>query len=182
EPITPTQAEKLDLRIAHIVHDYLRFPFSFNSGLLSLPIALFDFGFPSISRLNASAAVTGLQRDLNRPIDAFRTMARITLTDWSRMLDGCRYPLARSSHHQSFVRAHERLPWAWILARETLLNVNCSIVPTDQSHLLEGRVSMHHILNSSPWLTSSFPSAALPALTRNGFTQLSHFGSWSAQN
>ncbi|KAG1857192.1 hypothetical protein C8R48DRAFT_278977 [Suillus tomentosus] len=109
-------------------------------------------------------------------------MARITLTDLSCMLDGCRYHLARSSHHQSFVRAHERLPWAWILARETLLNVDCTIVPTDQSHPLEGHISMCHILNGSPRLASSFPSAALPSLTRNGFTQLSHFGSWSAQN
>ncbi|KAG1907519.1 uncharacterized protein F5891DRAFT_1002095 [Suillus fuscotomentosus] len=77
-------------------------------------------------------------------------MARITLTDWSSMPDGCRYPLARSSHHQSFVHAHECLPWAWILARETLFNVDCTIVPTDQSHLLEGHISMLHILNSSP--------------------------------
>lgn len=169
------------LRIAHIVHDYLRFPFPFHSGLLSLHIALFGFSFPGISRLNASAAVMGLQCDLDHPIDAFPTMAQITLTD-SCMLNGCRYPLARSSRHQSFVRAHERLPWAWILARQTLLDVNCSIVPIDQSHLIEGHVSIRHILNSSPRLVSSFPSAASPALTRHGFTQLSRFGSWSAQN
>ncbi|KAG1792347.1 uncharacterized protein HD556DRAFT_1482054 [Suillus plorans] len=109
-------------------------------------------------------------------------MAQITLTDGSCMPNGCRYPLARSSHLQSFVRAHQHLPWAWILARHTLLDVNCSIVPSDQSHLFEGHVSIRHILNSSPRLASSFLNAALPALTRHGFTQLSHFGSWAAQN
>ncbi|KAG1775613.1 hypothetical protein EV702DRAFT_950963, partial [Suillus placidus] len=52
QPITPAQAQKLDLCIAHIVHHYLCFPFTFHSGLLSFPVALFGFDFPSITRLN----------------------------------------------------------------------------------------------------------------------------------
>ncbi|KAG1769503.1 hypothetical protein EV702DRAFT_978666, partial [Suillus placidus] len=179
QPITPAQAQKLDLRIAHIVHHYLRFPFTFHSGLLSLPVALFGFDFPSITRLNASAAVVGLQRDLNHPITAFRDMARITLADWSCMLNSCRYPLADC--RRSFVHAQAHLPWAWILAQETLIHISSAVIPTDQTSLLEGHINISHILNGSPALASSFPQGALPALTRHGFTLLSHFGSWCTQ-
>ncbi|KAG2340633.1 hypothetical protein BDR05DRAFT_1034772, partial [Suillus weaverae] len=179
QPITPAQAQKLDLHIAHIVHHYLCFPFTFHSGLLSLPVALFGFDFPSITCLNASAAVVGLQRDLNHPITAFREMARITLTDWSCMLNSCRYPLADC--RWSFVHAQAHLPWAWILAQETLLHISSAVIPTDQTSLLEGHINISHILNSSPALASSFPRAALPALTRHGFTWLSQFGSWCMQ-
>ncbi|KAG1774662.1 hypothetical protein EV702DRAFT_1200011 [Suillus placidus] len=179
QPITPAQAQKLDLRIAHIVHHYLCFPFTFHSSLLSLPVALFGFDFPSITRLNASAAVVGLQRDLNHPITAFRDMARITLADWSCMLNSCRYPLADC--RRSFVHAQAHLPWAWILAQETLLHISSAVIPTDQTSLLEGHINISHILNGSPALASSFLRGALPALTRHGFTLLSHFGSWCTQ-
>ena len=65
QPLLRADADMLDTAIAHKVHDYLRFPFPFNSTLLSLPLQLHGFDFPSVARLNACAAVTGLLRDLN---------------------------------------------------------------------------------------------------------------------
>ncbi|KAG2350192.1 hypothetical protein BDR05DRAFT_954295 [Suillus weaverae] len=161
QPITAAQAHKLDLRVAHIVHHYLRFPFPFHSGLLSLPLALFGLDFPSITRLNAAAAIVGLQRDLNHPIKSFREMARITLTDWSCVLNSCRYPLAKPYPQRSFVHARKKLPWAWILAHKTLQALDSSFVPTDQSSLLHGEIGISHILNSSSTVASCFPTAAL---------------------
>jgi len=65
--------------IARKVHDYLRFAFPFNSVLLSIPLRLRGFGFPSVARLNDCAAVTGLLRDLNHYFPLFSDMERITL-------------------------------------------------------------------------------------------------------
>ncbi|KAG2348417.1 hypothetical protein BDR05DRAFT_835286, partial [Suillus weaverae] len=93
QPITRTQAQQLDHMIAHLVHDYYRFPFHFHSTLLSLPIDLFGMGFPSISCLNDTLALQGMLRDLNHHIPAFRIMAAITLSDWMCSLNHCVYPL-----------------------------------------------------------------------------------------
>ncbi len=61
----------LDHLIAAKVHEYFSFPFCFNSGLLSLPLSLHGFNFPSVSHLNRVAAMNGLLRDLNHHIGTF---------------------------------------------------------------------------------------------------------------
>nr|VWO97891.1 Cytochrome P450 3A13 [Ganoderma boninense] len=95
QPITRARAADLDHLLAACVHHYFRFPFRFNSSLLFLPITHFGFDFPSIVQLNDIAAISGLIRDLNHHVPTFRTMARITLADWTCLLNHCQSPLLR---------------------------------------------------------------------------------------
>ena len=83
QPLLRAHAVSLDTAIAHKVHQYLRFPFAFSSTLITLPLSLHCFAFPSVARLNDCAAVTGLLHDLNRHVPLFSHMARITLADWT---------------------------------------------------------------------------------------------------
>ncbi|KIM42930.1 hypothetical protein M413DRAFT_70252, partial [Hebeloma cylindrosporum] len=89
QPISPSDALSLDHLLATKVHEHLGFPFRFNTHLLTSPLHQRGFAFPSISRLNASLAVSGLQRDLNHHITPFRKMAAITLADWTCLLNDC---------------------------------------------------------------------------------------------
>ncbi|KAJ7174787.1 hypothetical protein C8R46DRAFT_892209 [Mycena filopes] len=116
QPIQQKDAEKLDAMIAQKVHAYLGFPFPFNSTLLSLPVALHGFEFPSISRINDSAAVAGIQRDLNHHVPVFRNMARITLADWTCSVNHCCSPFD-GSMDRTFIRQKRNIPWSWILAQ-----------------------------------------------------------------
>ncbi|KAI0351676.1 hypothetical protein OH77DRAFT_1410697, partial [Trametes cingulata] len=93
QPIARTSALNLDHLIAHHVHEYLGFPFHFHSQLLFAPLSHLGFDFRSLSHLNDAAAIQGLLRDLNSHVPTFRTMARITLADWTCMLNKCRSPL-----------------------------------------------------------------------------------------
>ena len=54
--------EELDRLVATGVHEYLGFPFHFNSSLLYLPFSHLGFGFPSLAHLNDVAAVQGMLR------------------------------------------------------------------------------------------------------------------------
>jgi hypothetical protein len=82
--------------LASKIHTSLGFPFRFNTTLLTLPLNLHGLGFPSISHLNSSLAVSGLQRDLTHHIPSFCKMAEITLSDWTCRYNGCLNPLLYS--------------------------------------------------------------------------------------
>jgi len=71
QPISPSDALSLDHLLATKVHEYLAFPFRFNTQLLTSPLHRRGFTFPSISCLNSSLAVSGLQCDLNHHIAPF---------------------------------------------------------------------------------------------------------------
>ncbi|KAF9530624.1 hypothetical protein CPB83DRAFT_763031, partial [Crepidotus variabilis] len=93
QPLKQADAEALDKAILKKVHDKLGLPFQPNSLIALLPIAQHGLGFPSLARINASIAVSGLARDLNHHIPAYRTMAMITLQDWMCDKNNCKYPL-----------------------------------------------------------------------------------------
>jgi len=93
QPLLRADADTLDTAIARKIHDYLRFPFPFGSTLLTLPLHLYGFDFPSVARINDVAAVSGLLRDLNHHLPLFSNMARITLADWTCSLAHCTSPL-----------------------------------------------------------------------------------------
>ncbi|TFK21088.1 hypothetical protein FA15DRAFT_718181 [Coprinopsis marcescibilis] len=82
QPIRKTDAESLDKLIIRRVHQLTGFPFSPNTEIATLPISALGLGFPSISRINAGIALNGINRDLNRHLYAYRTLAEITLNDW----------------------------------------------------------------------------------------------------
>ncbi|KAF9234430.1 hypothetical protein BU15DRAFT_52628, partial [Melanogaster broomeanus] len=181
QTIRHQDARFLDMHLTHCVHDYLSFPFHFNSALLNLPLELFGFGFPSISRLNAAAAVSGLQRDLNHHVPIFRDMAHITLADWTCSLTKCSYPLTGPGLSRDFSRTRSSLPFSWIMAHNTLRSLHISLLETDQSYWLTGDVSLAHIAHlQNPVL---HPSHVIVAnLARAGFTHLHQTGSWNDQD
>jgi hypothetical protein len=124
-----------DTAIARKVHDHLRFPFPFNSTLLSLPLQLHGFDFPSVARLNDCAAVAGLLRDLNHHLPLFSDMAPITLADWTCSVSHCQPPLLASSpsFERSYARFIHTLPRAWTVAHSVLRDLHLSIPDTDLS-------------------------------------------------
>ncbi|KAJ7894751.1 hypothetical protein B0H13DRAFT_2339128 [Mycena leptocephala] len=156
-----------------------RFPFPFNSTLLTLPLSLRGFDFPSIPRINDAAAVAGIQRDLNHHIPVFRDMARITLTDWTCLINHCCSPFD-GSIDRTFVRQKANLPWAWILAQQVMRSLGLSFRHTDQSHIMRGDVAIAHLVRNSPHLPDS-PRAA-SNLSHAGFHFLNQLGTWETDS
>ncbi|RDX44489.1 hypothetical protein OH76DRAFT_1320870, partial [Lentinus brumalis] len=144
QPLSRAAAEELDRLLAQRVHEYLGFPFRFNSHVLFAPFSHLGFDFRSVARLNDAEAIQGLLRDLNHHVSAFRTMARITLADWTCMLNSCQSPL-EGSVGRSFSRSKRTLPSAWVTAVEVLRDLGLGIRHTDQSYLFTGDVSLRHL-------------------------------------
>ncbi|KAI1794878.1 hypothetical protein LXA43DRAFT_940085 [Ganoderma leucocontextum] len=178
QPISRAHAAELDRLLALRVHEYFRFPFCFNSSLLFLPLSHLGFGFPSITRLNDAAAVSGLLRDLNHHVPTFRTMACITLADWSCMLNHCTFPL-EGSITRSFARSLRVLPAAWVVALDVLRAFNISIRSSDQSYLFSGDVALRHLVHLFPSLSQTPSSLAVTNLEHAHFTHLSQLVSWT---
>ncbi|KAH7885124.1 hypothetical protein F5I97DRAFT_1810578, partial [Phlebopus sp. FC_14] len=119
QPLTMADAWVLDTHIAHCIHDYLSFPFHFDSFLLFLPLDCFGFVFSSIAHINASVMLSGVQYDLNHFILPFQQMAHITLNDWTCSFNGCHHPFSSCSLSHPF-RAHTFFPVAWCTVWQVL--------------------------------------------------------------
>ncbi|KAL6298496.1 hypothetical protein BKA93DRAFT_693656, partial [Sparassis latifolia] len=179
QPISRSHAMELDHLLALRVHQYFLFPFRFNTILLSLPIQHYGFDFPSITRLNDCAAVSGLLRDLNHHNPAFHNMAHITLADWTCSINHCVFPLHPISQ-QSYAHQTHHLPPSWITAHTVLSTLRLSIRQTDLSYLFFGDVSLRHLLRSLPPLPDHpMPSPQMITnLEHAGFTHLHHLATW----
>jgi len=180
QPISNTNATALDRMLATKIHAYLGFPFHFNTTLLTLPIHLHGFGFPSISHLNSSLALSGLQRDLTHHIPSFRQMAEITLSDWACGHNGCLNPFLHS-HSPHLPRHPCLIPLAWSLASSTLSSLKLSFIPTDLSFIHDRNISLCHSHSLFHSLYPTFPSLPTKTLSnfeKHGFTCLKHFGSF----
>ncbi|KAK0436640.1 uncharacterized protein EV420DRAFT_1672166 [Desarmillaria tabescens] len=172
QPIAEADALHLDHLIAAKVHEYFSFPFIFNSNLLSLPLSLFGFDFPSVSHLNCVTAVNGLLCDLNHHIRTFQNMAHITLTNWTCQLNHCSFPLHGSSLKMSFMCHSNSLPFQWQLAHNTISHNGLSVHNTDLSFLFHGDVPLCHVnhflsspLNLSPQSITNLANAGLVKLS-----------------
>ena len=180
QPLPPLLASKLDTILATKIHSRLGFPFRFKTGLLFAPLSMRGFAFPSISALNAALAVQGLQRDLNHHIQPFRDIAHITLADWSCSFNGCCNPLQFESH-SSPSHGSTYIPSAWQIARNFLVSLKISFLPTDYSFITAGNVSLRHLHNS---LRSFIPPHAhlltrtISNFERHGYQLLHSFGSF----
>ncbi|KAI0364747.1 hypothetical protein BV20DRAFT_955566 [Pilatotrama ljubarskyi] len=178
QPLPRSSVLDLDCLLAHHIHDYLGFPFHFSTHLLFAPLSHLGFEFRSLSQLNDAAAIEGLLRDLNHHVPAFRSMARITLADWTCMFNKCRSPL-EGSVSRSFSRLKRRLPAAWITTHEVLHELDLGIRLTDQSFLFHRNIALHHLIRTLPPPPSSPDSLSITNLERAGLTHLSQLGSWT---
>ncbi|KAJ7637991.1 hypothetical protein DFH06DRAFT_1001984, partial [Mycena polygramma] len=151
QPIKQVDAEALDTRISVKIHGILGMPFNPSSKILTLPISLHGFGFPSLARINAGIVVDGLARDLNHHIPAYRSIARITLAEWTCNLfsSSCVYPLDGAGLTKSYSPYYKKIPAAWITAHGIMAAMlpPLSLRVTDHNDLWCGETSISHALN-----------------------------------
>jgi hypothetical protein len=187
QPITDTDALKLDRLIASKVHQISGFPWIFNAEIATLPVMLHGFEFPSIRHINASIAVDGLARDLNHHIKAYRNMALITLADWTCQINDCINPLVEPGILKDFSRClhFNTIPAAWIIAQKVMGSFKppLRLCSTDQSYVLNGEVSISHCLKILKTRDDSTPSGtAAYSLRAAGFKLTNQLGHWHSLN
>jgi hypothetical protein len=187
QPVTDADALKLDKLIAAKVHALSGFPWIFNTLIATLPVSLHGFEFPSIQRINTSIAVDGLACDLNHHIAAYRHMALITLADWTCHINDCINPLVEPGINKDFVRRlpFHTIPAAWVIVQKVMGSIKppLRLCSTDQSHILNGDVSISHCLKLLKTRNNSSPSGtAAYSLRTAGFTLINQLGYWFLTN
>ncbi|KAJ7208930.1 hypothetical protein GGX14DRAFT_365159 [Mycena pura] len=184
QPIKQADAEALDVRISTKIHGILGMPFSPSSKILTLPVSLHGLGFPSMARINAGIAVDGLVRDLNHHIAAYRTMARITLAEWTCDINGCVYPLDGDGLLKGFTHYYKKIPAAWITAQAVMSSMDdrLSLRMTDQHDLLIGAVSISHAValcnHHNPDRADNPDGHALRTMRAKNIRTLADLGYW----
>ncbi len=152
-PITPSHASALESHITSNIHAYFSFPFMPSSEILHLPISWHHgFGFASISCFNDAAAVSSVMQDLNHHIPLFHNMAQITIADWHCSLTKCIFPFSSEGLHFSYCLSHPSIPILFSLAHHVLCSLKLNIVPSDQSAIMRGEISLIHIAQQVPIL------------------------------
>ena len=137
QPIKQKDAEKLDHKLTLKIHKCLGFPFRLNSDILTLPIKLWGFEFPSITKMNIAQTIEGLACDLNHYIDSYRKMACITLADWTCTIHNCINPIDSASERQ-VSQYGKRLLITWIEAQRGLHLLSLNLCQTDYSFVSKG--------------------------------------------
>ena len=178
---------KLDHHILERVHTLLGFPFRPNTTIATLPISLHGFDFPSIARINQAIAISGLSRDLNHHIPAYRAMACITMADWMCEKNSCRSPIDDDTQVESMPSSiyMKSIPAEWVIARKAMKAFKPPLVlrNTDQSFLMDSEVSISHILKVSsddhPQIAKSVDGNALRSLRSKGFLKIKDIGFWT---
>jgi hypothetical protein len=186
QPILPEQAAELDKLVAKKVHRAMGFLYAPNPSLLSLPIHLRGFGFPSVQDTNSAMAFNGLLRDLNHHIPAYKAMASITMADWTCQKSGCSHPLSDSKAH-NFTKQSRYIPLTWVIAHKAMqLRLSpLSILPTDQSFILEGNIGLEHMLNQLQSQSDNTQDWEKPTATvfnvlrRRGIEKLQDVANWN---
>ena len=144
-PITPSHASSLESHITSKVHAYFSFPFMPSSEILHLPISHHGFWFASISHFNDAAAVSSVIQDLNHHIPLFCNMAQITIADWQCSITKCIFPFSPEGMCFSYHLSHPSIPIFFTLAHCVLHSLKLNIVPSDQSSIMRGEISLIHL-------------------------------------
>lgn len=149
QPINPSDALTLDKLIASKIHHITGFPYNPTTDILTLPIDLHGLDYPSLAHINAGIATEGLWCDLNHHMPAYRTMARLTLVDWTCGINHCVHPLDCKGLLRDFTGKYQKIPAAWIIAHKvmTMLESKLALQVTDCLHILHGEVSLSHVIN-----------------------------------
>ena len=174
QPIKQKQAELLDHKLANKIHKCLGFPFRPNSDILTLPIKLMGFEFPSIAKINLALAIEGLARDLNHHIPSYQRMARITLADWQCSMNDCVNPVDAIKLNRKWSQFYRKLPVHWIEAQRGLSKLSLMLRRTDQSFVASGMVSISHLSRRNG---NAIHGKTIIALRERGFYWLSQVGS-----
>lgn len=159
----------------------LGFPYCGNTGILTLPMEHHGLDFPSVARINAGLVIEGLARDLNHHIPASRRGALITLADWMCAINGCIGPLDGIGLNQSFSHHYRKIPATWIIVQNSMtsMRLKLSFHLTEHSHILRGKMSISHTLNSCKARGIDVPNGhAIRSLETRGICMLSHAGKW----
>ncbi|KAJ7843993.1 hypothetical protein B0H14DRAFT_2306654, partial [Mycena olivaceomarginata] len=184
QPIKQADTEALDVCISTKIHRILGMPFSPSSKILTLPVSLHGLRFPSIARINAGIAVDGLARDFNHHIAAYRTMARITLAEWTCDINGCVYPLDGDGLLKGFTHHYRKIPAAWITAQAVMSSMDdrLSLRMTDQHDLLIGAVSISHVVtlcnHHNPGRADNPDGNSLRTMRAKNIRTLADLGYW----
>lgn len=183
QPLKQSDAEALDRLTIRKVHDALGFPFQSSTSIATLPVLYHGFDFPSIARINAGISVNGIIRDLNHHISSYRTMAHITLMDWMCEKNGCIYPLDGSGLQRDFSRQFRAIPAEWITARKVMKDLPLSLRQTDQSGIVEGDVSLSHVMHvcnhRDSQMFADITGTSLHSVRLKGFRTLADVGEWT---
>ena len=180
-PIKDSDAVLLDQQITGKVHQCFGFPYCPNTNILTLPISHLGMEFPSIARINTGIAVEGLARDLNHHIPAYRSMARLTLADWTCDINGCVNPLDGRGLAKDFTRYYRKIPASWIFAQKGMskLKPKLSLCLTDSSHIIRGDLSITHALKLCQVRGNEVPNGlVLHSIVSKGLRKLSDVGCW----
>ncbi|KAJ7185757.1 hypothetical protein C8R46DRAFT_881750 [Mycena filopes] len=184
QPVKMADAEALDVRLSAKIHAILGMPFSPNSKILTLPVSLHGLGFPSIARINAGIAVDGLARDLNHHIAAYRSMARITLAEWTCSINNCVHPLDKRGLRRGFTHYYKKIPAAWITAHGVMSSLTepLSLRMTDHHEILRGDVAISHAISlcnyNRPAAAGNADGNTLRTMRSKNIRVLADLGSW----
>ena len=151
-PITPSHASSLEP--PKFMHIFLFLMPS--SEILHLPISHHGFQFASISHFNDAAAVSSVIQDLNHHIPLFCNMAQITIADWQCSITKCIFPFSPEAMHFSYHLSCPSIPIFFTLAHCVLHSLKLNIVPSDQSSIMRGEISLIHLawqVPNSPHMT-----------------------------
>lgn len=166
------------------VHDIMGFPFRPSSDIATLPLVPRGFEFPSVARMNQGIAVSGLTCNLNHHIPAYRSMAIITLADWTCSRNACMAPLDGLGLMKDFSYHTKSVPAAWIIAHKALASMRPAVTLccTDQLYLLHGDVSIAHVLNAHNnvdlQVRKIFTGHSLNVLHRRDLRKIRDIGKW----
>jgi hypothetical protein len=181
QPIKQTEAELLDSALAVKIHELLRFPYSPQPRILTLPLSHHGLDFPSITRINAGIAVEGIMRDLNHHIKAYRDVAKITYADWTCRFNNCSPTIDGEGLTKNFSHRYGQIPATWLTAHKTMGSISpkLSLRQTDTSYILAGDVSILHVANICKTRgLQILDGTAVNCLARKGITMLHNAGQW----
>src|SRR5258708_7955845 len=146
-----------------------------SSEILHLPISHHGFRFASISHFNDAAAVSGVIQDLNHHIPLFCNMAQITIADWQCSITKCIFPFSPEGMRFSYHLSSPSIPIFFTLAHCVLHSLKLNIVPSDQSSIMRGEISLIHLalhVPNSPHITT------LRCYVHSPYQFLQAWGSW----
>jgi hypothetical protein len=107
-------------------------------------------------------------------------MARLTLADWTCVINHCVHPLDGKGLHRDFTGQYQKIPAAWIIAHKvmTMLDLKLALQVTDSSHILCSEVSLHHVINiAKAHRKIVLDGRAIKMLISHSVSLLTHMGS-----